>query len=279
MDHAGKRTGLEGAEGDGLGEESVGPWKSEQESNPLRTQSYLSDRKTGALAKYQRMIVGTTGIPGLLKYELLTGLFGGMPGLPGLALRSYFYRFLLKKIGKGVAIGRDVTIRHPNRIEIGNRVVIEDGAVLDARGESGIRIHDGVFIGRGTILSARNGQVEIEEGASISSYCRITSTRIGRKVLIAANVYSIGGGHTSDLVEIPIIDQPVEFRGGIEIGDGSWIGAFTAIMDGVCIGNDVIIGAHSMVTKDISPFAVAYGVPASVRRDRRDRKGETERTL
>lgn len=235
------------------------------------TQTILTDRKMGPLAKYQRLVAGGDGFFHLLKYELITGLFGWMPGLIGMGLRTFFYRFLFGKMGKGVAIGRNVTIRHPSRIRLGNRVVVEDEAVLDAKGDKGegIILGDEVFIGRGTILTARHDTLTIGEGSNISSNCRIGPSRLGRKVLIAAYVYIIGGGHLSDRTDIPVLDQPVAFKGGAEIGDGCWIGAFTAVMDGVRIGNDSIIGAHSLVTRDLPPFSIAFGVPAQMQRDRR----------
>lgn len=241
----------------------------------LRTQSTLNDTRQSALEKYRRIVVGSGGLWGLLKYELLTGLLGGMPGLLGLALRAFFYRFLFKQMGKNVVIGRNVTIRRPDRIRLGDGVVISDGVVLDAKGEygEGIILEQGVFIGQGTILSMGGGTIHLEEQANVGSYCRIGTlgtTRIGRKVLLAANVYLIGGGHRSDRVDIPILDQSSMTRGGCDIGDGCWIGAFTGVLDGVKIGNDAIIGAHSLVTRDIPAFAVAHGIPARVQRDRRD---------
>lgn len=48
------------------------------------------------------------------------------------------------------------------------------------------------------------------------------------------------------------------------IGDDCWLGAGTNVLPGVTIGNGCTIGAGSLVTKDIPPFSVAYGVPARV---------------
>jgi acetyltransferase-like isoleucine patch superfamily enzyme len=243
----------------------------ESKENSL-TQAILTDTKVSPLKKYQRLIAGGTGFFQLMRFELITSLFGAWPGLLGMALRQFFYRSLLKKMGRGVAIGRNVTLRHPDRIRLGDRVVIEDEAVLDAKGDQGegIVLGDEVFIGRGSILTSRYDTLSIGDGTNISSNCRIGPSRLGRKVLIAAYVYIIGGGHRSDRIDIPVLDQPVEFKGGAEIGDGCWIGAFTAVMDGVRIGHDSVIGAHSLVTHDLPPFSVAFGAPAQLRRDRRD---------
>jgi acetyltransferase-like isoleucine patch superfamily enzyme len=241
------------------------------DSEGIRTQATLVDPQKNFLSKYRRLVTGSGGIWYLLKYEIITTLMVGFPGLLGLSLRYFFYQFLFNKIGKSVAIGRNVTLRHPNRIQIGNKVIIDDEVVLDAKGDGGVGIiiNDGVFIGRGTIIVARSGVVEIGEGSSISSYCRISRSNIGQKVLVAAYVYIIGGGHQSNRSDIPVMDQPIESKGGVQVGDGCWIGAFTAVMDGVGIGNDSIIGAHSLVTRDIPSYSIAHGVPAKIHRDRR----------
>lgn len=251
---------------------SVGKTREEPQPGGVRTQATLSDARLSAFEKYRRLVVGPGSLGYLLLYEIITGLFGQMPGMIGLFLRRYFYRFLFDRMGRGVVIGRNVTLRHPARIRIGNNVFLEDEVVLDAKGGTGIAItiRDGVFIGRGTIISARSGTIEIGEGSSISSYCRIGRSKIGRKVLIAAYVYLVSGGHRSDRLDVPVMDQPIESLGGVEIGDGCWIGARASLMDGIRVGQDAIIGAHSLVTFNIPPFAIAYGAPARVQRDRRN---------
>jgi acetyltransferase-like isoleucine patch superfamily enzyme len=236
----------------------------------VRTQKTLADERLSPLEKYRLLVSGPGNFFWLLAYELITLLFGSLPGLLGLGLRQVFYPLLFRRTGKGLAIGRNVTLRHPKRIQIGHQVVIEEGVVLDAKGETGegIIIGDGAFIGRGTILTARNGTLEIGPGSSISSYCRISSAKLGRKVLIAAYVYVVSGGHATERVDIPIIDQPSLALGNPEIEDGCWIGAFTAVIGQVRIGHDTIVGAHSLVNKDLPALAVAFGAPAQVNQQR-----------
>ena len=66
-----------------------------------------------------------------------------------------------------------------------------------------------------------------------------------------------------------MIDQPNVSRGGATIGDGTWIGTKSTVLDGVSVGSDCIVGAHSLVTKDAPDFSVIVGSPAKVIRDRR----------
>jgi acetyltransferase-like isoleucine patch superfamily enzyme len=236
-------------------------------------QAILGDESVGSLAKYRRLVVGDTGAWGFLRYETVTSLFGQWPGAAGLLLRRLFYPGLFRTCGRNVIFGRGITVRHPHRISIGSGVVIGDNATLDAKGTEGdgILIRDGVYIGTGTVVTTSDGTMELDEGCNIGSYCRLGaygSTRIGRKALLAAFCYVVGASHRSDRLDIPILDQPNETKGGSEVGDGCWLGTKVTVMDGVRVGRDSIVGAHSLVTRDLPELCVAMGVPARVARMR-----------
>jgi len=62
----------------------------------------------------------------------------------------------------------------------------------------------------------------------------------------------------------------IDGRGGLTIGDDVWTGCRVVILPGVRIGSNAVIGAGSVVTRDVPDWAVAAGVPAKVIRDRRD---------
>jgi len=233
------------------------------------TQAVLTSSSGGAAGKYMDLVVGSRRRVDLLKYELITGCFGNWPGALGLWLRRQFYRYLLRECGSGLIVGVNVTLRSPGRISLGRNVVLSDGCTLDAKGREGdgIIIGDGVFIGQGTIVTMADGTIEIAEQANIGSYCRIGTlghTRIGRKTLLAAYCYVLGGGHESSRTDVAIIDQPNTTRGGAQVGDGCWLGARVTVMDGVQIGKETIVGAHAVVTRDLPDFAVAVGIPARV---------------
>ncbi len=168
--------------------------------------------------------------------------------------------------------GTDVTLRHPSKIRIGDNVVIDDGVVLDAKGETnqGITIGDGVFIGRHTSLNTKDGNLVLEDGVNISSFCSIfsaSSVRIGRNTLLAGYTYVIGGGHDFSRTDVAVVDQERPSQ-GIAIGENGWLGAGVCVLDGVTLGHDVIVGANAVVTRDLPDFAIAAGTPARVIRDR-----------
>ena len=193
-------------------------------------------------------------------------LAGRVPGALGLWLRSRLYPLLLGACGRNVFFGIDVTLRHPHKIRIGNDVVIDDGCVLDAKGTTndGITIGNGVFIGRQTIVNTKDGNIVLEDGVNISSFCMIFSAshvRCGSNTLIAAYSYLVGGGHDLDRTDVAIIDQARPSH-GIAVGPNCWLGAGVTVLDGVTVGCDVVIGANSVVTKDLDDFWVAAGSPA-----------------
>ncbi len=249
---------------------------------PDRTmlQAELLGEGRSALDKYADFAVGRRGFIPFISYELLSWLVLPMPGALGLFLRGRLLSRFLRQSGKSAALGRNICIRHPGRISIGCGVIVDDGCVLDAKGSSpdGITIENGVVLGRNTIISCKNGCIKIEENTNISANCMLiseTELSIGKNVLIAGMSYFIAGGNHGTLrTDIPIIRQPMVQKGGIRIEDNAWIGAGVAVLDGVTVGHDAIVGAGSVVTKSIPPFAVAAGVPARVIKMRITEPGE-----
>ena len=233
-----------------------------------RAQDQLFQTSLSAWAKYSALIVGRPGLGALLKYELVIAVAQARAGALGLALRKALYPWLLGACGRNVVFGQNVTLRHPHKIRIGNNVVIDDNCLIDAKGvmNSGIRIGDGVFVGRNTILSCKNGDIELADGANLGFHCEVFSAsrvRIGRNVLMAAYAYVIGGDHDYSDPATSVIDQPRR-SAGVTIGEGAWIGAGAKILDGVSIGDRAIIGAAAVVRENVPAAAIAVGIPARV---------------
>ena len=233
-----------------------------------RAQDDLFAAGLSARQKYAALIVGRPGVGALLKYELIVLVAQAIPGALGLALRKWLYPTLLGSCGRNVVFGQNVVLRHPHKIHIGDNVVVDDHCLLDAKGTSnqGIRIGDGVFIGRNTILSCKNGDITLRRGANVGFNCEIFSAgqvTIGADVLIAAYAYVIGGDHQFGDPSKPVIAQGRTSR-GVAIGDGAWIGAGAKVLDGVTIGELGVVGAGAVVRDDVPSRAVAVGVPARV---------------
>ncbi len=141
--------------------------------------------------------------------------------------------------------------------------------------EQYISIGDNTLIGPGVALSA--GMVPGQEcitkpvvtigdrcligkGSGIVGHFSIT---IGNDVWTGHHVYITDQNHGYEDVTRPISEQSQPER-AVSIGNGSWLGHGSIVLPGVTIGEHVVVGANSVVTKDIPSFSVAVGSPARV---------------
>ena len=138
-------------------------------------------------------------------------------------------------------------------------------------GAGGISILEDSFFQRGLWLYCQ-GIEGIEANLSIGEGCvfgysnHITCVRkvtIGDFVLTANNVYISDNLHEYEDITKPIIKQATRFKRAVEIGSGAWIGENVSII-GSRVGKNSVIGANSVVTRDIPDYCVAVGSPAVV---------------
>jgi len=233
-----------------------------------KAQDQLFDAHSSALQKYARLVVGRPGWPALLRHEFVTLVSQSMPGALGLALRKALYPWLLGACGRGVVFGQNVVLRHPGKIRIGDNVVIDDNCLLDAKGDAnaGITIGSGVFVGRNTILSCKNGDIELGDRANIGFNCEVFSASrvvLGPDALVAAYCYIVGGDHDFSDTSKAVLAQG-RTSAGVEIGAGVWMGAGAKVLDGVSVGAHAIIGAQAVVKDPVPEYAIAVGIPAKV---------------
>lgn len=100
-------------------------------------------------------------------------------------------------------------------------------------------------------------------GANFKSVNRIVT--IGNNLMMAEEVLFLGGGHKYDRLDIPMGHQGSEPQTPLLIEDDVWIGARAIVLPGCRhIGKGVIVGAGSVVTKDIPDYAIVGGNPARV---------------
>lgn len=139
-------------------------------------------------------------------------------------------------------------------------------------GEQYISLYDNVSIGSGCWLLCLPTTVtpephlSIGKGTVIGRFAHIVSidnVAIGERVLIADGVYISDNQHIFDDIEKSVIEQPVLSIGSVKIGDNVWIGEGVSIV-GASIGRNSVVGANSVVTRDIPEYSVAVGSPARV---------------
>lgn len=239
----------------------------------LKTKNLLADNSKSKAQKYQELIIGKTGWGSLIKYELIILLCSTLPGVLGLFLRSKLYPLLLGSCGKGVVFGANVVLRHPHKIHIGDDVVIDDNCLLDAKGVSnkGIQIGNGVFVGRNSILSCKDGDIILEDNVNMGFNCEIFSSSevvVGRKTMIAAYCYLIAGNYDTS-AGVPFAEQDGFGSGnGVHIGEYAWLAADVKVLDDVVIGEHTVVGAGAVVNRSLPANTLAAGIPAKVIRER-----------
>jgi virginiamycin A acetyltransferase len=134
----------------------------------------------------------------------------------------------------------------------GTRIVIEDGVRIDAfvkikpvGGNGDIIIGSNSYINSGVVIYSGNG------------------VRIGQDVLIAANCTIAPVNHQYTKKDQKIIDQRfMPSKGGIVIEDDVWIGANSVILDGAILRKGCVVGANSLVARELDYYSINVGSPA-----------------
>ena len=150
---------------------------------------------------------------------------------------------------------------------------------LQGGGQKNISIGDYTTIHGTSILgcwtqyqkqSFPKASITIGNHCSIGEYNHITACNkitigdgllTGRYVIISDNSH---GGLSEDEAEIAPQKRKLQSKGEVVIGNNVWLGDKVAVLSGVHIGNNVIVAANAVVTKDIPNNCVVAGVPAKV---------------
>lgn len=129
-----------------------------------------------------------------------------------------------------------------------------------------------VNIEKGAIFSSK---VSLGDYSGIGVNAKIYGTcRIGRYVMMGEDVTIITRNHQFVRTDIPMMRQGFKNEQVVEIGDDCWIGDRVIILPGVHVGKGCVIGAGSVVTKDIPEYSIVAGVPARVIRSRKNKINE-----
>jgi abequosyltransferase len=160
-------------------------------------------------------------------------------------------RFLFGSYGKDVYIEPGVVINRPRYMHIGDRTFIKQHTNInihpaDKKSKEGMLfLGKHVTISQGCIISVFN-RIVLEDEVGMAPYgCILDNTR-----------------KPTDVTR-PLQEQDLEV-GFVHIGEGSWLGYNVIVLPNVTIGKHCIIGALSVVKKDIPPYSMAVGSPARV---------------
>lgn len=150
---------------------------------------------------------------------------------------------------------------------IGNKSALLSPLQLDST--TSVFLGNGVYINHGAWLmgnAEKTRTLTIDDGTVIGHFAHIIamhSIHIGPNVLVADKVFISDCTHEYAEPTIPIIQQPVRLLNPVSVGEGSWLGENVCIL-GASVGKHCVIGANSVVTKDVPDYCVAAGNPAKV---------------
>lgn len=139
----------------------------------------------------------------------------------------------------------------PNLVWVGCKVRICEHAWLNAKDDRGdgmptLTIGDMTYIGRFVHINAwRNVTIE-------------------KNVLIADRVFISDCEHSYTDINTAIIHQGDVFRGAVLLREGCWLGIGVVILPGVTVGRNAVVGANSVVTRDVPDYSVVGGSPAKL---------------
>jgi len=182
---------------------------------------------------------------------------------------------LNSKKNKSVWFKDKIFSRLKNKIKnklLSGRGFISRTAIINNRGL--VKIDKGAEIQDHVIIKTYENEVKIGSYSQINPFTVIyggAGVNIGKNVMIAPHCMIAAGNHDFRQTEIPMRFAESSDKGPIEIGDNVWIGANTTITDGVKIGRDAVVGANSVVVKDVEPFDVVCGVPAKKMYNRKEK--------
>jgi acetyltransferase-like isoleucine patch superfamily enzyme len=132
------------------------------------------------------------------------------------------------------------------RLEIGAHTLLEPDVWITAPAPARIRIGSGTFLNLGVMVAAMD-LVEIGDHCMFANGCFVTDS-----------------DHRFDDPTRPVTWQGFRSRGPTRVGDNVWCGTNVVITSGVTVGERCVIGANSVVNRDVPPCSIAVGAPARV---------------
>lgn len=182
----------------------------------------------------------------------------------------------LVRFRRAAFVAGHVQVRCPRRLHLARGAVIERGCRIDALSRDGVHLAERAKLGAGTVVSSTGHLSKVGHGlrmgrdSSCGEWCYFGASggiTIGDDVIMGQYVTFHAQEHEFDGA-----DEPIRLQGtseeGIEIGDGTWIGAKATFLDGARVGRGSVVAAGAVVRGVHPEGAVLAGVPAKIIRQR-----------
>ena len=192
-------------------------------------------------------------------------------------IRGCFKKLFLKETHGMLLVGKGVQISHGKHIRCGKNVKFEDFAEIHGLCSNGLNFGDYVTISRGVMIrpsSYYGGDygigLTIGEHSSIGPYGYVGCSGrivIGKNVMFGPKCSLFAENHVFSNTDNSIKSQGVQQK-GITIEDDCWIGSNVIILDGVTIGKGSVIGAGTLVSKDVPAGSVVVDKREKMVRER-----------
>lgn len=151
----------------------------------------------------------------------------------------------------------------------GGLCFLDDGAAVNLGPSAVIEYGPGVRALRDFTADVA-GRLSIGEAVFFNRGCHVVARQevvIGDRCLFGEKVSIHDEDHAfgTTFAAVPLPERPIRCR-PVRIGSDVWVGAKATILSGVTIGDDVVVAAHAVVTRDIPPHSLVAGIPARVLR-------------
>ena len=153
------------------------------------------------------------------------------------------------------------------RISLGKKCYFGHGLIINGKRKQTIKIQSNCSFGRFARLGNTSRGIFVGKNTTIGQFATILgNVTIGENNLIASYCTFLGGNHNmnpeSQNGYMNLEDSNGADKGGINIGNNNWIGEKVVVVEGVTVGNYCIIGAGSVVTKNVPDYSMVAGNPA-----------------
>jgi galactoside O-acetyltransferase len=186
-----------------------------------------------------------------LLFQIYISILSSIPTEIGIRVRQIAYKPLFKRCGKNLRIDSGVTILGFENISLGDNVSFMKNSYVYAHDGGELLIGDNFTVNSNSQLGASFGKIVIGNDCAIAPNCVLRSSN-----------------HNFENPDIPFREQG-HIYGEIMIEDDVWIASNCVITANTKIGRSSVIGAGSVVTKDIEPYSVVGGVPAKLIKKRK----------